>query len=153
VTAPLLQPAPTCNQTPLATNIRRVMVYAMLTIAFHMLMFFWHQPKGTIGKAYGLLPAALVVALLVLMPVASLMNMYYTQNAFTRNVSTGLQLPGRCGFAGPDYVLLQGLQGAVATVLLHKLNDFRSTGMISMFYWSQDLPCVWLWQQGAVVQC
>lgn len=82
---PQSAPAPTCNQTPLATNIRRVMVYAMLTIAFHMLMFFWHQPKGTIGKAYGLLPAALVVALLVLMPVASLMNMYYTQNAFTRN--------------------------------------------------------------------
>ena len=64
------------------------MVYAMLTIAFHMLMFFWHQPKGTIGKLYGLLPAALVVALLVLMPVTSLMNMYYTQYAFTRNVST-----------------------------------------------------------------
>lgn len=52
-----LQPAPTCKITPLATNIRRVMVYAMLTIAFHMLMFFWHQPKGTIGKMYGLLPA------------------------------------------------------------------------------------------------
>jgi hypothetical protein len=52
-----LQPAPTCQITPLATNIRRVMVYAMLTIAFHMLMFFWHQPKGTIGKLYGLLPA------------------------------------------------------------------------------------------------
>lgn len=52
-----LQPAPTCQITPLATAIRRVMVYAMLTIAFHMLMFFWHQPKGTIGKAYGLLPA------------------------------------------------------------------------------------------------
>lgn len=59
----------------------------MLTIAFHMLMFFWHQPKGTIGKLYGLLPAALVVALLVLMPVTGLMNMYYTQNAFTKNVS------------------------------------------------------------------
>jgi hypothetical protein len=52
-----LQPAPTCQITPLATGIRRVMVYAMLTIAFHMLMFFWHQPKGTIGKMYGLLPA------------------------------------------------------------------------------------------------
>jgi uncharacterized membrane protein len=86
VTFPVLQPAPTCNLTGLATNIRRVMVYAMLTIAFHMLMFFWHQPKGTIGKLYGLLPAALVVALLVLMPVCSLMNMYYTQYAFTRQV-------------------------------------------------------------------
>jgi hypothetical protein len=67
------------------------MVYAMLTIAFHMLMFFWHQPKGTVGKAYGLLPAALVVALLVLMPVTSLMNMYYTQYAFTRQVGSVLR--------------------------------------------------------------
>lgn len=80
------QPPPTCAQTKLATSIRQVMVFAMLTIAFHMLMFFWHQPKGTIGKLYGLLPAALVVALLVLLPVASLMNMYYTQNAFTKQV-------------------------------------------------------------------
>lgn len=87
LSCPVLQPPPTCNLTKLATNIRRVMVYAMLTIAFHMLLFFWHQPKGTVGKLYGLLPAALVVALLVLMPVCSLMNMYYTQYAFTRVVS------------------------------------------------------------------
>jgi hypothetical protein len=45
------------------------MVFAMLTIAFHMLMFFWHQPKGTMGKLFGLLPAVLVCALLVLKPV------------------------------------------------------------------------------------
>lgn len=86
VSVNVLQPPPTCTQTKLATSIRRVMVYAMLTIAFHMLMFFWHQPKGTMGKLYGLLPAAIVAALLLLMPVTGLMNMYYTQNAFTKQV-------------------------------------------------------------------
>ncbi len=63
-----------------------VMVFAMLTIAFHMLMYFWHQPKGTMGKVFGLLPAVLVCALLVLKPVTSLMNMHYTQSVFTTQV-------------------------------------------------------------------
>jgi len=62
------------------------MVWAMLTIAFHMLMYFLRQPKGVFGKLFGLVPVLLVCALLVLKPVTSLMNMYYTQNAFTSKV-------------------------------------------------------------------
>lgn len=64
------------------------MVYAMLTIAFHNLMFFGHQPKGTFGKLFGLVPAIIVVALLVLKPVTSMMNGYYTQWAFISQVSS-----------------------------------------------------------------
>jgi hypothetical protein len=96
----VVQVATRCKQTPLATPIKRVMVYAMLTIAFHMLLFFWHQPKGTIGKLYGLLPAALVVALLVLLPVTMLMNMYYTQFAFTHQVGVGWRRCGHFAAAG-----------------------------------------------------
>lgn len=60
------------------------MVWAMLTIAFHMLMYFVRQPKGLFGKLFGLLPAILVCAFLVLKPVTSLMNWYYTQEHFTK---------------------------------------------------------------------
>ncbi|KAF8058367.1 hypothetical protein HT031_005685 [Scenedesmus sp. PABB004] len=77
-------PPPTCRLAPMAGGIRQVMVYAMLTIAFHMLLWFVHQPKGTVGKAYGLLPSVLVVAALVLKPVTSMMNVYYTQSAFVK---------------------------------------------------------------------
>lgn len=62
------------------------MVYALLTIGFHMLMYFGHQSRGLRGKILGLFPSALVVAGLVLKPVASCMNMHYTQGFFTVQV-------------------------------------------------------------------
>jgi hypothetical protein len=70
----------------MASGIRQAMVYAMLTIAFHMLVYFVHQPKGTFGKLFGLVPSAIIVALLVLKPVTSLMNMHYTQLVFVSQV-------------------------------------------------------------------
>jgi hypothetical protein len=71
----------------MAGGIRKAMVFAMLTIGFHMLVFFLHQPKGTFGKLFGLVPAVLVVAALLLKPVTSIMNFYYTQWHFVNRVS------------------------------------------------------------------
>jgi hypothetical protein len=71
----------------MAGGIRKAMVYAMLTIGFHMLVFFLHQPKGTFGKLFGLVPTVLVVAALLLKPVTSIMNFYYTQWHFVNRVS------------------------------------------------------------------
>eukprot|EP00882_Tetradesmus_deserticola_P000612 GHRQ01000668.1.p1 GENE.GHRQ01000668.1~~GHRQ01000668.1.p1 ORF type:complete len:505 (+),score=214.51 GHRQ01000668.1:245-1759(+) len=68
-----------CNLAPMATGIRQAMVFAMLTIGFHMLVFFLHQPKGAFGKLFGLVPSVLVAAALLLKPVTSIMNFYYTQ--------------------------------------------------------------------------
>jgi hypothetical protein len=72
----------------MAGGIRKAMVFAMLTIGFHMLVFFLHQPKGTFGKLFGLVPSVLVVAALLLKPVTSIMNFYYTQWHFVTRVST-----------------------------------------------------------------
>lgn len=58
------------------------MVYAMLTVAFHLLVYFAHQPRGLFGKIFGFIPVVIIVALLVLKPLTSMMNWYYTQNYF-----------------------------------------------------------------------
>lgn len=73
------EPPAGCKLAPMAGGIRKAMVFSMLTIGFHMLVFFLHQPKGTFGKLFGLVPAVLVVAALLLKPVTSIMNFYYTQ--------------------------------------------------------------------------
>jgi hypothetical protein len=76
----------------MAGGIRKAMVFAMLTIGFHMLVFFLHQPKGTFSKLFGLVPSILVVAALLLKPVTSIMNFYYTQWHFVNRVSMLLGL-------------------------------------------------------------
>jgi hypothetical protein len=75
--------------------MRMGLVFALLTIAFHMLMYFVHQPKGACGKLLGLLPGILLVALLLIKPVTSMMNVHYTQQWYTSQVR-GLA-PGREG--------------------------------------------------------
>jgi len=59
------------------------LVFALLTIGFHMLMYFWHQPKGACAKMLVLIPAILLVAALLLKPVTAMMNFRYTQLFYT----------------------------------------------------------------------
>ncbi|KAI8471159.1 MAG: hypothetical protein J3K34DRAFT_418255 [Monoraphidium minutum] len=72
-----------CRQVWFASGIRQSIIFAVATICFHMLMYFGHQPFSTLGKAYGILPTILIVALLLLKPLTALMNWYYTQGHFT----------------------------------------------------------------------
>uniref|UniRef100_A0A383WDT2 Uncharacterized protein n=1 Tax=Tetradesmus obliquus TaxID=3088 RepID=A0A383WDT2_TETOB len=84
------EPPAGCKLAPMAGGIRKAMVFSMLTIGFHMLVFFLHQPKGTFGKLFGLVPAVLVVAALLLKPVTSIMNFYYTQWHFVNRPVTSI---------------------------------------------------------------
>jgi len=44
---------PGCNQVWFASALRQSIVFALLTIGFHMLCYFSHQPMSIIGKLYG----------------------------------------------------------------------------------------------------
>lgn len=76
--------APGCTPAPFAPAIRMTLVFALLTIGFHMIMYFLHQPRGILGKLFGLVPAVLTVGALLVKPITSIMNWYYTQGHFTQ---------------------------------------------------------------------
>lgn len=80
--------------------MRMGLVFALLTIAFHMLMYFVHQPKGACGKLLGLLPGVLLVALLLIKPVTSIMNVHYTQQRYTSQVRGQEEGTGNQGVVG-----------------------------------------------------
>jgi hypothetical protein len=57
-------PTPGCTPVWFSAALRRTIVYALLSIAFHMLMWFARQPRSIVGKAFGLVPVVLIVAAL-----------------------------------------------------------------------------------------
>lgn len=69
-------------QVYFSTAMRRTLVYSLLTIGFHMLMYFWHQPRSSVGKAFGFVPVVLIVAALLVKPVTSLLTWYFTQGHY-----------------------------------------------------------------------
>lgn len=70
------------SQAYFSTAMRRTLVYSLLTIGFHMLMYFWHQPRSSVGKAFGFIPVVIIIAALLIKPITSLMNWYFTQGYY-----------------------------------------------------------------------
>ena len=64
---------PNCSPVWFQGSIRQTLVYAVITVGFHMLMYFARQPRSAVGKLFGLLPVCLIVGLLIVKPITSLM--------------------------------------------------------------------------------
>ncbi|GBF94992.1 hypothetical protein Rsub_07493 [Raphidocelis subcapitata] len=71
-----------CTPAWFAPQMRQTLVFALITIGFHMLCYFGHQPLSTTGKVFGAVPVILIVGFLLVKPITSLVNYYYTLKHF-----------------------------------------------------------------------
>ncbi|KAI8471139.1 MAG: hypothetical protein J3K34DRAFT_520767 [Monoraphidium minutum] len=74
---------PPCQTSGLAQQVRLAIITALVSVGLHTLLLFAREPRRVLPKLLGLLPAAVLTALLWIKPVTAMMVWAFAQRYYT----------------------------------------------------------------------